>query len=250
MTINIIGDCYVVGDIHGEASVLTDVLSSYDIKDCTLILLGDVGIWKYRDYKRYLVLDKYAAERNIIIYAFRGNHDNPIYFSLNDDSSVVLKRFWGKFTNFKPLPDFSILNINGNKGIVLGGGVSIDRVYRKSFHKNRFTKGKIYNNDDWWSDEMLPKINGIDKKIDFILTHTGPRPSLVAPLTASNCSFFKYDIELEDAIQEENKRLDEIHKAFQPKKWWFGHYHINDVFDYEQTRCYAVDILNISPVRF
>ena len=29
-----------------------------DIKDCTLILLGDIGIWRYRDYKHYISLDK------------------------------------------------------------------------------------------------------------------------------------------------------------------------------------------------
>ena len=71
MKVQIKGDCYVVGDIHGETSVFTDVLSSYNITNCTIILLGDIGIWRYRDHKSYKKIDDYGREHNVVIYAFR-----------------------------------------------------------------------------------------------------------------------------------------------------------------------------------
>ena len=249
MKIDITGDCYVVGDIHGDALVLADLFSVYDIKDCTLILLGDVGIWKYRDYKRYMHLDKAAIERNIMIYAFRGNHDNPAFFAVNDDSSPILKRFWDKFTNFKVLPDLTVLNVNGNSGIVIGGALSIDRPFRKSFVRGKHNSAKFYNNDDWWVGENLPSTRNIDEKFDFILTHTGPRPPKIRPLNEDNCSFFILDPTLTDAVIAEEQRLDEIYEQFKPKKWWFGHFHINESFNYKQARCCAVDILNFSPLQ-
>jgi hypothetical protein len=208
-----------------------------------------VGIWRYRDYKRYICLDKEAAERNIIVYAFRGNHDNPAFFTLNDDSSPILKRFWNKFTNFKVLPDFTILNVNGNKGIILGGAVSIDRPFRKSFVKGKRSSAKFYCNDDWWFGENLPDTNHIDEEVDFVLTHTGPRPPKIRPLNEDNCSFFILDPTLGDAVAKEEKRIDEIYEQFHPKKWWFGHFHINESFEYKCSKCCTVDILNLSPLQ-
>ena len=98
-------------------------------------------------------------------------------------------------------------------------------------------------------DENIPETIGIDEKFDFILSHTGPCPSKLYPINKSNCEFFKFDYDLENQINTENRRLCEIHKQFQPSKWWFGHYHINDTFDFFQTRCYAVDILTLSPLQ-
>jgi hypothetical protein len=249
MKVQIKGDCYVVGDIHGETSVFTDVLSCYNINNCTLILLGDIGIWRYRDHKSYKKIDDYGKEHNVMIYAFRGNHDNPAFFRNFDERSPIVTRFWDKFTHFKVLPDLTRLEIDGKTGIVIGGGVSIDRCCRRSFQRNE-TYGGVYKSNDWWKDETVPETSAINEKFDFILSHTGPRPTKVGPLNESNCQFFKFDHDLKNQITTENQRLCEIHEQFQPTKWWFGHYHINDTFDFLQTRCYAVDILTLSPLQF
>lgn len=246
--VEIKGDCYVVGDIHREANALALALSMYDISNCTIILLGDIGIWRYRDYKAYKKLDDCAKERNIIIYAFRGNHDNPAFFRDFDNRSPVVTRFWNKFSNFKVLPDLTEVIINDMKGIIIGGGVSIDRCCRHSYLSS-YRRGGVYNSNDWWEDETVPSTDNIDKEYDFILSHTGPRPLKIAPLNESNCSFFKRDASLKYDIDIENNRLIEIAKQFKPKKWWFGHYHINDSFDFDNIRCYAVDILNLCPIR-
>ena len=84
MFIEITGDTYGVGDIHGDTAVLQLLIKCHELNNCTLILLGDIGIWRYRDYKHYMAIDALAAERNITIYAFRGNHDNPAFFNIDD----------------------------------------------------------------------------------------------------------------------------------------------------------------------
>jgi hypothetical protein len=248
MKIELTGDVYVVGDIHGEATLLSHILNLYEIKDCTLILLGDIGIWQYKDYKHYLKLDEYCKTNNIITYAFRGNHDNPAFFLNSEDSSPIARRFWDKFSNFKCLPDLTKLNVNGATGIVIGGGVSIDRCCRKSFQSTYRTYGNLYKRNDWWPNENVPDTSSINDTFDFILSHTGPRPTKCAPLNESNCSFFGKDDTLKDAISTENERLEEIAAQFKPKKWWFGHFHINDSFNYMNIHCTAVDINYLSPL--
>ena len=249
MKIEITGDVYGVGDIHGDTSVLRLLIEFEDITDCTLILLGDIGIWRYRDYKHFLKFDQLCKERNIMCYAFRGNHDNPAFFYKPEEQSPIAKRFWDKFTNFKVIPDLTRIVINGANGIVIGGACSIDRSVRRSFISEYRRYGNLYKLNDWWEDETLPNTDGIDEKFDFILSHTGPRPPKCPPLTKDNCVFFKHDYFLNDYINSENKRLEEIREQFKPKRWWFGHYHINGVFDFIDTRCTVVDINYLTPIR-
>lgn len=249
MKIQIKNDCYVAGDIHGETKIFTDMLSYYNIKDCTIILLGDIGIWRYRDYKHYLKIDEYGKDNNVMFYAIRGNHDNPVFFKAPGSRSAIIERFWNKFTNFKVLPDLTQIEVDNSTGIVIGGGVSIDRCLRRSFQSLGRNNGNVYKSNDWWADETVPNTDNINEKYDFILSHTGPRPVKLLPLNEGNCSFFTLDQSLKDSILEETKRIEEIRAQFNPKKWWFGHYHINDSFDFYDTRCYAIDINYISPLK-
>lgn len=249
MKVELTGEVYGIGDIHGETRILEHYLDFYDIRNCTLILLGDVGIFRYRDYKHYLQFDKFCNEREITVYAFRGNHDNPAFFLPHEEQSPIARRFWEKFTNFKVLPDLTSVSINGSNGIVIGGGVSIDRCCRKSWISSNRQYGNLYKSNDWWENETIPNTAGIDEKFDFILSHTGPRPLEIAPLSESNCSFFKYDDCLKQDIEIENNRLMEIQHQFKPKRWWFGHFHINDDFDFFDTRCTVVDINCLTPLQ-
>lgn len=249
MKLELTGDVYGVGDIHGETRILEYFLDFYNLRNCTLILLGDIGIFRYRDYKHYLQFDKFCKEREIIAYAFRGNHDNPAFFLSPEEQSPIARRFWEKFTNFKVLPDLTRVVINGNNGIVIGGGVSIDRCCRKTWLSSYRQYGNLYKSNDWWEGETVPNTDGIEEKFDFILSHTGPRPVKIPPLSDNNCSFFKQDTCLKDDINAENKRLEEIQHQFKPTRWWFGHFHINDDFEYFDTRCTAVDINFLTPLQ-
>ena len=249
MKIELTGDVYGVGDIHGETRVLELLLEHYELRNCTLILLGDIGIFRYRDYKHYLQFDKFCNERGIIVYAFRGNHDNPAFFLPIEEQNSIARRFWEKFTNFKVLPDLTRVDMNGSKGIVIGGGVSIDRCCRKTWLSSYRQYGNLYKSNDWWENETLPETADINENFDFVLSHTGPRPVKVAPLSSDNCSFFRVDPCLKQDIENESKRLEEIQNQFKPSRWWFGHFHINDDFEYFDTRCTAVDINYLTPLQ-
>lgn len=247
MTLKLNNDVYLVGDIHGDTSKLECLLQSYNLANLTLILLGDIGIFKYKDYKRYLRFDQFCKNNNIMVYALRGNHDNPGFFKPKEFLSKIAINFWNKFTNFKPLCDFTIVEYNSSRGIVLGGGLSIDRCVRRSYISNK-NSNSLYSANDWWKGESFPNSSHIEDKFDFILSHTGPCPAKLTPLNEFNCSFFKIDSSLKDDIQKEMEEIKKARLHLNPKKWWYGHYHINDNFDCEGTHCCVVDINYLTPL--
>ena len=102
------------GDMHGSPGNVMDKIIQCDLTDADIIVLGDIGIWRYSDCKRgcFVLFDKFLAERNINCYAMRGNHDNPIFFALENEY-IQVDRFWSKFTNFKRLPDYTEIKYNG-----------------------------------------------------------------------------------------------------------------------------------------
>lgn len=242
------GDVYVMGDIHGDIATTLDVISYYNISNCTIIMLGDIGVWRYRDYKHYIALDTACKAANIMVYALRGNHDNPAFFLPYEELNQIGQRFWDKFTNFKQLPDFTIVKVNGAKGIVIGGATSIDRCTRRNWQKHGYSRS-LYASGDWWRDERLPDTSKINENVEFILSHVGPRPVNTPILTKENCRFMRIDMCLEADLQDENARLEEIQRQFKPKKWWYGHFHINDTSEVLGTRCYAVDICYLAPLQ-
>ena len=247
MNLKLQNDTYLVGDIHGDTSVVEYLLQSHNLENLTLILLGDIGIFKYRDYKHYIKFDQHCKERNIMVYALRGNHDNPGFFKDFKNSNKIVKRFWDKFTNFKPLPDFSVIEFNDFKGLVLGGGTSIDRIIRRSYNSDKNNKS-LYASNDWWINESIPDIGNMDEKYDFILSHVGPCSPKLSPLTRDNCNFFNYDPHLSIDLEKENKLIEKIQRQLQPTRWWYGHYHINDNFDFKNTNCRVVDINYLTPL--
>lgn len=232
MKIHIENKLYACGDIHGDTNELTWEIIKRDLKDCTIILLGDVGIFRYRDYKHYKYLDLACAERNITVYALRGNHDNPGFF--NDLTNPIIKRFWEKFTNFKPLRDFDIINYKGYCILTLPGSISRDRCTRKSWHSTNINVYDYYRGGDWWAKEVIPPIPGTLPEFDIILSHNGPI-SCRGIITIPD-SFKAQDEHIESDIAEEQKYLHSIHSKYKPKAWWFGHYHHEYTYKLDNTQ--------------
>lgn len=114
----------------------------------------------------------------------------------------------------------------------MGGGFSRDKAWRLNYEA-------VYGEKIWFEQEMptpdqylraIATLEACDMKVDYILTHTAPRtimPRLIyrAP--------DPHEAEL-------NRFLDWIykHKKTQFRKWFFGHFHLDEQINEQMVACY------------
>ena len=113
-----------LGDIHGDYDVIRKFIKNYDITNANIIQLGDfgVGFGTFTENKKQLdYYNKIFVKRNVHIWVVRGNHDNKLYF--NNDLF--------KCSNIHLMPDYSVQKLNNQNILFIGGGISIDRTFRK-----------------------------------------------------------------------------------------------------------------------
>lgn len=246
MKIHIENKLYTCGDIHGNGDALSWKVQYHNLKDCTLILLGDVGIFRYRDYKHYKFLDETCRQLNITIYALRGNHDNPGFF--NDRQNPIISRFWSKFTNIKPLSDFDVLVYQNKHILILPGAISRDRCTRKSWRSTHINVYDYYRGGDWWAKETIHPLIDVDVPIDAIMSHNGPRIDFDGNRVPD--TFKEQDPHVESDLKEEQTKLYEALDKYKPSTWWFGHYHISFIYKLNNTMCRIMDIEEIDEFKF
>lgn len=212
------GDVYLLGDIHGNWRKLLAKIEKYEIHDCTIICVGDVGFGYPRfDTNLASFLDEKLQHRNIKFLAIRGNHDDPTFFD-------------GKRVNLpfmKLLPDYTRLEVNGENWLLIGGAVSIDR----SFNVQGIS---------WWAGEEFdfnPEKIG-DGPVDVLITHTGP--NWLGPNTCDG--IVKVCVDREKALgretlwgelQDERAKMDKLVDIVKPKKLFFGHFHRSQFMTYK-----------------
>ena len=108
----------------------------------------------------------------------------------------------------------------------IGGAESVDKEYRKE-------------NVSWWKEERISEYD-VDKafsnlaathlKVDYVLTHCAP--------DCINIKEFNFD------SNESTNQLSRLCPYVETKHWYFGHYHIDKIFD-EMFRCLYNDIIEI-----
>ena len=255
---------FVMGDIHGDFKTLlynlkTNANCKIKINPCNeidkkfnynrngytkryrlpnrfnksiIFVAGDCGFGFNKDvyYQTELVkLNNFLADCEIHIIFIRGNHDDPRFFNTD-----ILQ-----FSNIHCVPDYSIVKTENLTTLCVGGGLSIDRVWRKQ-QEERINR---YNNSNpkrlYWEDEMpvfdKDKLNEIIEskiKIDSIITHTAP--SFATPkVKESSIKWIEADPSLKKDIKSERKVMDDIFKFLNDgegiKFWAYGHFHLNDV---------------------
>lgn len=239
------------GDIHGSPGNILEKIESIDIRDVDIIILGDIGIWRYRDYRgKFALFDKALAERNINCYVMRGNHDNPIFFRQPGTHKEV-DRFWSKFNNFKLLPDFTTMTYNDKTGIAIGGGLSVDRSVRSSFYKHRKPQFKFsYRNDDWWPDEILQLPPDLaENHYDFILSHNGPCPPCLTHQSPIIAGYKLRDKNLINDLNAEQQKYEALADLYTPDKWFMGHYHLSYMFQYKNIECRVLNEFELKEFR-
>ena len=159
-----------LGDIHGNFNLIGQYIDRFGIKDTHIIQVGDFGVGFKSLVKEKRELELYHAKlvkNNVIVYAIRGNHDYKPYFD-NDPFG---------FTNIKLIKDYTVLNLEGQNILCIGGAISVDRMMRKTKTQKEGNFDIRTGYEEWWPDETF---NWEDDKlvnlrdINVVVTHTAP----------------------------------------------------------------------------
>ncbi len=214
---------FVIGDTHGLRPVF-NIIEDNKFSGENLIHVGDFGLGFQdvgRDIKNLELLDEALMDTNNQLYVIRGNHDNPIFWDKSKGLNLPT------FHYLHLIEDYSVIEIEGQKILFIGGATSIDRRPRM-----RDTP------PTWWKDEVFnfdpEKIKGITD-IDIVITHTAP--SFAYPHGSNNSLVNHYAIgekmhgyDLHEELETERMLVDDLfyglHKQNNKiKKWYYGHFH-------------------------
>lgn len=107
-----------LGDIHGNYNTILDLLLNYNIEDSVIIQVGDFGLGfksELNDVVELSFLDERLKQYNTVLYAIRGNHDNPYFWTD--------KKYENYFSNINLVKDYSVINIEDLNILMIGGGI-------------------------------------------------------------------------------------------------------------------------------
>lgn len=167
------------------------------------------------------ILNQICEEREITLYVIRGNHDDPAFWYMHDMTA---------FNNIIFVKDYSIVEIEGQKILFAGGGVSIDRCYRTVSNMPHF-KGEEFVLDE----EKLKLITEAEDKIDIVVTHNAPHffePAGVNSFLVEQHIMYeksKWGTNLRSSLIKERQDIEKMHdillEKFHVKDWIYGHFH-------------------------
>lgn len=204
MKIEINTPLFLIGDIHGLHNFPS---ITNGMKGCTFIQIGDFGLgfssWE-KDYRSLRCLSNKLTVSDCKLLAIRGNHDNPKWF----DDSI----FFDRITLLK---DYSVV-VSGDKTLLLvGGGISIDRVSRK-------------NGLDYWIDEPIKYEEEKIIKCDYLITHPTSTKRIGLPLKGSVVDgWLQKDPNLLQDLIRENDIIDKLLVESKCKCHYYGHMHMS-----------------------
>lgn len=229
----------VCGDIHGNFANLINTMEYYNLSNSLVIVAGDCGFgFKPRDcYESiYGLLKPNLDSLNSEIILVRGNHDDPSYF--NSDNPF-------QYDRMKCIPDYSIISIGDKNILCVGGGISIDRLYRIANTGSTNNGCKLY-----WDDEQVvydpQKIDDINIFISHVVTHSAPAG--LYPYTKEGISYYvNNDPKLAADCDEERNNLLKIHERLIAnghivRYWFYGHFHSSNSTRIGSTQFVGLDI--------
>ena len=240
-----------IGDTHFQNEDLNNKLQSYN--NTTFIHVGDfnIGCKSFYEEEKWLkILNDTLISINSTMYIIRGNHDDPNYFT--DDIEFFKKHLKSKYncfhykcfigdeykvdtdeysefifglSNIKFVPDYTVLNINGNNLLCVGGAISIDR---KQHIKRNLLNIKYYKDEVFkYSPEKVKDLTDID----IVVTHNSP--SFCEPKEFNDIVYHFYndgDVDLLRDLQHERNDLKLLHdiliKNNDLNLWVNGHFHM------------------------
>lgn len=227
----------MLGDIHGNFEYLKILIKDKKISNCDIIQVGDFGVGftsEGNERDKLNSLNKFLRLKNIMMYAIRGNHDDPSYFNGN----YLL-------SNLHLIPDYTILDLTDNKLeidveykiLCIGGAVSIDRKPRLLENMSNARYGNT--NKSYWYDEKVvfdeEKLNQITG-INVVVTHTAPEwcvPDNRNGVGGLVERFAENDEPLKGELKEERELMSKMFNILQRNNnitdHFYGHYHRSDI---------------------
>lgn len=222
-------------------------------KHWNCIQVGDMGMGmrQWRSQKTKLTdLNDFLKEHNCLLYAIRGNHDDPSYFTGTS-----------AYSNIVFLEDYTVLQHDTGNILCIGGAISIDRSKRKrdnitlnnikADYRSYFKKEKFV-----WKPEVLDEIFET-MKIDIVVTHSAPKNfppigfnNLVRQWAqADDLSRTKADkangVDLIMELVAERKDIERVQQKFihnPPKTWFYGHFHYSETSYIDGIETILLDI--------
>ncbi len=225
---------YITGDMHGCLERLYDKnfrkLKSGDV----LIVCGDFGYIFNGDKTEKQVID-FLSTRRFVTAFVDGTHDNMK--TINKCRTTywhggMVHRIKG---NLIHLMRGQLFEIDGNSYFTFGGGESIDKDMR-------------IESGNWWSEEEptplemaegAKKLDEVDGKVDYIITHEPPSLVKSAILLRRGSK---------DRINKLNGYFQEIGKFCEYKHWYFGSLHEDRVITPRHT-CVFREMIAIESVK-
>ncbi len=217
---------FVTGDCHGQYDKIKFFISQQNPDDeLYIFILGDVGLnWHLRygldDDKK-----KYLSKLNAKIVCLRGNHDAN-HENLTDVYTV--KKMWGgdmyceeKYPNIFFVKDGEIYTINDKKIFCCGGAYSVDKFYRL---RHRYIWFEDEQPTDSNKKNAYRNLRNNNYKVDIVLTHT-------CPYFAIPEYTFLPGIDQNTVDKSTEMWFESLcNDGLQFKKWYCGHYHIDEEY--------------------
>lgn len=216
----------ILGDTHGNFRYLNYIIENE--RPDLIFICGDFGFWRKDTFKAGTGMfhdDIIPYETKI--YFCDGNHENHAELY-----ELVKKHGWKNPIEIREnifyCPRGSSLTLeDGRKVLFFGGAKSTDREMRLAYF-------------DWFPEEMIStaefnRIKDTDK-YDIIISHTCPAILVNRMLYNIGASTVFYNRDsCCDALQS-------IYEIVKPSKWFFGHWHTNDIMAHGDCTFYAMNM--------
>ena len=225
-------DVWVLGDIHCDFSVIASWIVNNTITNSIIIQVGDFGIGFNNNQADYLKqLDFVVGSHENKLIVIRGNHDNPSCFAENNNVNVSIFGRQGELDasdlqeairnlkHIQLLPDYTVLNINDEKWLFVGGAISIDRKHR--------SLGSSYWMDEIfvYDEQRASEFEGIDR----VVAHTSPDFCPPVKFGYIVYAFAKDDNHLLEELKYEREQVTKLFAKLKEKNnlkgWMNGHFH-------------------------
>ena len=214
----------VTGDTHGDPVrfIENNMGDNEWTSDDYLIVCGDFGfIFRNNEAEREFL--DYLETKSYTICFCDGNHENfPAIFSYP-------KEKWnGGYVhrirkNVLHLMRGQVFKIDGKKVFSMGGAYSIDRYVRKLNFS--YWEEEIPNNQEY--HEATQNLRENNDEVDIVISHTAPREIIRRMGKYPDA----HDMELTGF-------LEWIMYQIKYQHWYFGHWHLDQIFDEKHTAVY------------